>query len=63
MVKIGDKILLEDGTLEIPSKSVLYEGRWLSTGQWLEETAGNVLPLHEPLKSIISNKIALKQLV
>ena len=49
---------LEDGSKELPMKSVLHEGRWLSTAQWLEETANNQLPLNEPLKTRISHKLA-----
>ena len=51
-------VTLEDGRKCLHFHAVKHEGKWLSRDQWMTETRGNSLPLHEPLKSEISNKIA-----
>ena len=55
-------VILEDGRKCLHFHAVKHEGKWLSRDQWLTETRGNSLPLFEPLKSIIANKIANHQL-
>ena len=59
---IANKIKCKDEVERLMTQCVKHEGEWISTQQWLDETENNTLPLHEPLKSHISNKIATGQL-
>ena len=60
---MNNKILCKDGVKRLLTQCIKHEGEWISNEEWLENTESNSLPLFEPLKSLIANKIATGQLV